>query len=649
MTFLLRNKGAAKSVVNTSLPTGNSIGNTTQVSQGGSNTNTVAPTQPSRIIPTPQDLYNDKILEQFEAEYKLSDSPESAALRMRVLGKLNAIIQGWVQEEVKKQNIPDHEAKTYRAEVISFGSFRLGVNNEGGDIDMLCVCPYIISREAFFTNLRPKIEFSPDCRDFKSAPQTYVPLMSFMFCDVEIDLVFARVPLPKLPTPFVVSNIQNITDTGPKDVLSLTGARVTDKILQLAPYARSFRSTLRFLKLWSKRRGVGSNVMGYLGGVSWAILTVLACQRFPTESGSIVLQKFFELLSTWEWPQAVNLVPTDTGSAYAHLHHHFDPIWTPESNPNDIFPILTPVFPCKNSTYNVRHVTKRILISELQRGAEITARLKNIQNLDKNGDSFADQIDRISDDLEKNDRKVVENDNNSNTHSNSNDPNKINETIMREVLLELIKDPGFFSSYQHYFDIVITTTTHLEMTTWFNFAESKVRLFFDKVFDTNKARTSVNPPLTLHPWPHSSTDPTEGIFERHFYIGVKFHIPPTQMKDLDFQTAFALFTEKTNEFPEKTSNMSAKVKHIKNWQLPDWVFPNSIRPDNVPNGPPIKRVLPVGDVGKRREPPNLQDASDQHVGGNKENNSNPTNQFANVIGNNNPIVQLNNGSNPSNG
>jgi hypothetical protein len=47
---------------------------------------------------------------------------------------------------------------------------------------------------------------------------------------------------------------------------------VAEQILRLVPNQQHFFVSLRAVKLWAKRRRLYSNMVGLLGGISWAIL-----------------------------------------------------------------------------------------------------------------------------------------------------------------------------------------------------------------------------------------------------------------------------------------------------------------------------------------------------------------------------------------
>lgn len=145
---------------------------------------------------------------------------------------------------------------------------------------------------------------------------------------------------------------------------SLNGCRVTDDILSLVPNHEAFRLALRCIKLWAKRRGIYSNALGYLGGVSWAMLVARTCQLYPNAAASTLVHKFFLIFSQWGWPKPVLL--RNSSEDYGSLGF---PVWDPRINPSDryhLMPIITPSYPQQNSTFNVTISTRSVMLNEFK-------------------------------------------------------------------------------------------------------------------------------------------------------------------------------------------------------------------------------------------------------------------------------------------
>ena len=202
--------------------------------------------------------------------------------------------------------------------------------------------------------------------NFTSIETANVPLLSFDYDGISIDLLFARLASNVVKKDFDILNDKILDGIDVATEKSLNGPRVTNMIPRLANRAKdpdgtlidhnafpeTFLIVLRCVRRWAKKKGLYGNKMGYLGGVNCNLLVAMVCQLFPHASSSSLLKYFFQTYAGWKWPKPVMLnaikqnppgMPEDSPRE----------VWDPLRNYRDIMPILTPAYPCMNSSSSV--------------------------------------------------------------------------------------------------------------------------------------------------------------------------------------------------------------------------------------------------------------------------------------------------------
>ena len=247
----------------------------------------------------------------------LYETEEESRRREEVLGRLYELLQQWIRLTTERIMGSDF-AQDAHVELFTFGSYRLGVHTPGSDLDTLCIGPRHVSRDRDFFGrgddppenaLYKMLEKVDDVQTIVAVPEAVVPEIKMVFCNVEIDLAFVSLELDVIPRGVDVmqsSILRNLDDASTK---SLNGVRVAAYLFDLVPNIETFRTVLRCIKLWSKARGVYSNVLGFLGGINMAILVARVCQLYPNAAPSTLIQKFFTVWNIWKWPSPVLLAP----------------------------------------------------------------------------------------------------------------------------------------------------------------------------------------------------------------------------------------------------------------------------------------------------------------------------------------------------
>ncbi|NXU85948.1 PAPOG polymerase, partial [Xiphorhynchus elegans] len=403
-------------------------------------------------------MHTQKLIEAMKP-FGVFEDKEELYQRTTVLGKLNNLVKEWISELAESKNLPPSIIEHLGGKIFTFGSYRLGVHTKGSsDIDALCVAPSHVERSDFFQSFFEKLKNQEEVKNLRAIEDAYVPVIKFDFDGIEIDLVFAKLSMPTVSDDLDLRDDSCLRSLDIRCIRSLNGSRVTDEILRLVPNLENFRLTLRAIKLWAKRRGVYSNILGFLGGVSWAMLVARICQLYPNALASTLVNKFFLIFSKWDWPKPVLLKRLE--ESFLNL-----PVWDPRVNPSDryhVMPIITPAYPQQNSTYNVSTSTRAVMVEEFQRGLEVT-----------------DEILKGKSDWSK-----------------------------------LFEPLNFFQKYKHYIVLTASAFTEEHHLNWIGLVESKIRVLVGNL-ERNEFIT------IAHVQPQSFPG-NENLYEQSGYVSMWF-------------------------------------------------------------------------------------------------------------------------------
>lgn len=307
--------------------------------------------------PTLDDLLaNDEMEDYMRRASSMHDSQEGSEKRSSVIQRVQAMLKEWAVEVGKAKGIADDMLMDGGGiQVQIFGSMRLCVHNCDSDIDMLCMAPAFITRTDFFASFCEKLSTCSDVDSLLSLPEAYTPVVKFGLEGHLVDMVFASLQQPTLPPLVDVLDIRCLRGLDEASVRSLNGLRVAEWICKLVPDLVAFQTALRVIKHWARQRGLYSNVLGFLGGVNYALLVALICQSYPLACPFTIVRQFFTIYTGWRWPTPV-MIKDFEDLEFQESDGRYLPVWNPYVNRKDathVMPIITPAYPAMNSAYNV--------------------------------------------------------------------------------------------------------------------------------------------------------------------------------------------------------------------------------------------------------------------------------------------------------
>ncbi|HEX8702471.1 MAG TPA: poly(A) polymerase [Myxococcaceae bacterium] len=254
-------------------------------------------------------------------------------------------------------------------ELYPYGSHVLGTGSASSDVDAVAVGPSHLSRESFGQRLLSALAGQDGFGGGRFVADAAIPMVKLSLGDVHFDVSYASRPEGVEPCPPAELLTRYGEQLDVPGFRSLNGWADTNALLESVEHEGAgperFRVLLRAVRAWAKARGVYSHALGYLGGLSWAVLAAWHCMRAPREATSSderQLEHFFETFATWPWPQAVTVTPE-----------------TARYRPNgkrDLMPVVAPALPPRNTARNVSRSTLQVLREEFAQAHKAVQRAR---------------------------------------------------------------------------------------------------------------------------------------------------------------------------------------------------------------------------------------------------------------------------------
>ena len=423
----------------------------------------------SNELPSKDDELESEYIEHIlHNDFNLYENKEDTVKREEVLHKLDTIVKKVIYSLAIAKGKTEEEAREAGGKIFTFGSYRLGVVGPGDDIDVLCVGPDHADRNEFFDAMDAHLKNEKEITTLHPIRDANVPIIKIVFSGIHIDLLFARLSFKSIDDKLDSLEDDSLLKNCSKEcVLSLNGCRVTNTILSLVPNPSSFKLTLRAIKLWAKKRGIYSNSIGYPGGVAWAILVAKICKMFPNLLLNQLLRKFFDVYSSWNWEEPVQITEIKNEVGFSC------PVaaWDKEKDGKQCFIILTPAFPCQNTNYNTTETTKKVMLSEFAMFKSYTSKI---------------------------------------TYPQENESEYTWKNFFKEI--------EFFSIYSTFLQVDILATNETDFKNWEGFVESRLRFLIKNFEDF--------PQVQLRPYTNSfKLKDVNFLCCKTYFYGIEFMNP----------------------------------------------------------------------------------------------------------------------------